>query len=32
MELTRERIQTAEEKAANRNTAVKQILRLKRFN
>jgi hypothetical protein len=32
MELTRERVQTAEEKAANRNTAGKQILKLKRFN
>ena len=32
LELTRERVQTAEEKAANRNTAGKQILKLKRFN
>ena len=32
MELTRERVQTAEEKAANRNTAGKQTLKLKRFN
>ena len=32
MELTRERIQTAEEKAANRNTAGKQTLKLKRFH
>src|SRR6476646_5982466 len=32
MELTRERVQTADEKAANRNTAGKQILKLKRFN
>ena len=31
MELTRERVQTAEEKAANRNTG-KQTLKLKRFN
>ena len=32
MELTRERVQTAEEKAANRNTAGKQTLKLKRFH
>jgi hypothetical protein len=31
MELTRERIQTAEEKAANRNIAGKQTLKLKRI-
>ena len=32
MELTRDRVQTAEEKAANRNTAGKQILKLKRLH
>src|SRR5678815_3342062 len=32
MELTRERLQTAEERAANRNAAGKQTLKLKRFN
>ena len=32
MELTRERVQTADEKAANRNAAGKQTLKLKRLN